>query len=590
MRIVSVNLNGDLLDFGLKPLAMDRLGPVVALVGPNGSGKSRALNLVQKRLAEFEPPPAAMSWEEQAAFPAHSGSFSALFRSTQPRHQLALRRAFRFDQPVEQCSSLTFCPRSSPLAAPEHFGDHTLASAYNGLSESLANLPEVALLAVKHVFDLQTRITSPHRRKTKPESAESIANDIAALEAVIAALLGTKVDVDESGNVFLFDRHTTKDTHSAGQLILIQLAVALWKQGSRLDGELIFLDEPEVHLHPKVLIEVIDRLRAANPTGQLWIATHSIPLIAHLANTDPNCLWYVENGSVSNAGSQPERVLRGLLGDDEKIAQIGDFLREPAVFAGTRFAAECLRPPGIAGAAEHDPQNNQIAKVVGALRDKRQGTVRLLDYGAGRGRLLAGLREDAELANQVEYFAFDLELHADLTAMVEHEKLFTTHSGFTTLGSTKMDVIVLCNVLHEIEPSKWKSLLHKLHSILADDGYLLIVEDDRMPVGEKAHRFGFVVLPEAGVRMLFRIEPGEEFKCSDGHPESPGRLNAFLVPAEALGRVDEASVRAALKRTKECRIEELEKLREKKSPTARDGRIHALLAQQLANIVLLEEH
>ena len=83
---------------------------------------------------------------------------------------------------------------------------------------------------------------------------------------------------------------------------------------------------------------------------------------------------------------------------------------------------------------------------------------------------------------------------------------------------------------------------------------------------------------------------GEEFNCSDGHPESPGRLNAFLVPAKALGRADDASAKAALKRTKECRIEELEKLREKKNPTARDGRIHALLAQQLANIVLLEEH
>ncbi len=78
-----------------------------------------------------------------------------------------------------------------------------------------------------------------------------------------------------------------------------------------------------------------------------------------------------------------------------------------------------------------------------------------------------------------------------------------------------IDVVVMCNVLHEIDPSDWvKTLSIDVPPILLEDGYLLIAEDTLLPHGELAHRKGFLVLDDVGVRKLFNDAKREILKST----------------------------------------------------------------------------
>ncbi|WP_374759976.1 AAA family ATPase [Acidithiobacillus thiooxidans] len=66
------------------------------------------------------------------------------------------------------------------------------------------------------------------------------------------------------------------------------------------------MDEPENHLHPSAVIDLLDAIKEQNPHGQIWIATHSIPLLSHY---DEGSIWYVDEGSISFAGRKPELSL-----------------------------------------------------------------------------------------------------------------------------------------------------------------------------------------------------------------------------------------------------------------------------------------
>ncbi|MGT2505736.1 hypothetical protein [Cupriavidus basilensis] len=70
-----------------------------------------------------------------------------------------------------------------------------------------------------------------------------------------------------------------------------------------------------------------------------------------------------------------------------------------------------------------------------------------------------------------------------------------------------------------------------INRALSDNGFLLIVEDQRIPVGEKAHKNGFLVLDTAHLRTLFSIKEADVaaglFTFHDARGD--GRLKAHLI-------------------------------------------------------------
>jgi hypothetical protein len=150
------------------------------------------------------------------------------------------------------------------------------------------------------------------------------------------------------------------------------------------------------------------------------------------------------------------------------------------------------------------------------------------------------------------------------------------------------DVVVLCNVLHEIEPQRWSELFDKqsgLPAILKSDGSLLIVEDQCMPTGERAHAKGFLVLNTIALRKLFNSTSAEEIICYDQRGD--GRLLAHAIPAGALGRVTASTMRAAIESVRDTARTKIKKLRkDSANPSFSQGLEHAFWTHQLANAEL----
>ena len=464
-----------------------------------------------------------------------------------------------------------------------------------------AGIQHLPKSAVAYIQCLQNayREGSHHESASPAAERDGIKERYQSLDNAIHTLLGARLGRDGEGQATLFSLPLGDAKLSDGQRVLLQLAVALHAQSGKLSEQILLLDEPENHLHPSALIEVIQRLQAVLTNGQLWVATHSVPL---LATFNPDDLWYVEDGVMSHSGSKPRRVLEGLLGNEERIYQLADFLGLPAALAANHFAQQCLLPPEVLTTGADDPQTLQISRVLQSLRQQRgaEKPLKLLDYGAGRGRLASALSSIPGVADLVDYRAYDVTpehraecesaiatLHTDPAARC----LIGPKALNNKLPDHSVDIVIMCNVLHEIEPRHWLTIVGpegQATRVLKPDGFFLLVEDTEMRVGELAHANGFLVLETAALRTLFAItEEDTSFATDDA--KGDGRLIASLVPAACLTRATEDTVKAALQKVKRGAMDEIRSLREqaqKKAPTYAEGRRHAFYVQQLSNSLL----
>jgi ABC-type multidrug transport system ATPase subunit len=213
------------------------------------------------------------------------------------------------------------------------------------------------------------------------------------------------LDRDENGDATLFNFRLGDAKLSDGQKILLQFCMAIYSKETKISDLILMLDEPENHLHPEALVGPIDRLVGAVNNGQIWIATHSINLLAHF---DPSNIWYIEEGKVSYAGNKPKTVLDGLLGREDEIHKLSNFLSLPALMATNQFAFECLFEPQSVSTGNDDPQTNQIIASINSLIDGNNIVI-VLDFGAGKGRLLSTIRElnsenDTDTKTWLDYY------------------------------------------------------------------------------------------------------------------------------------------------------------------------------------------
>ena len=317
-------------------------------------------------------------------------------------------------------------------------------------------------------------------------------------------------------------------------------------------------------------------------------------------------IWYVEEGRVSNAGSHPERVLRGLLGDEEQVERLHAFTALPAQFAAINYAAESLVVPKSVGQTAGDPQVAQIAHLVN--QSASESPIAFLDFGAGKGRLLAGLAElfvteSDSFVERYDYFAFDSSNDDSeiCKAAIRNvygddakQRYFSSREEFfTTQDKSSIDIVVMCNTLHEIDPSTWLSHFNKeslIFRALKDTGHVLIVEDQRIPVGEKAHQYGFLVLDTPHLKTLFGVLAADQannlFVLHDYRGD--GRLKAHLVSKILLERVTSETRKKAIQElcaTAKTKIMELRKT----ESNYRNGQLHGFWTQQFANASLYLE-
>jgi energy-coupling factor transporter ATP-binding protein EcfA2 len=576
---------------------MTRLGRFVALAGRNGAGKTRLLKQVeaclQQRHARFS---------DLANLSRQISGYSDSIKS-HPHHPnanswrnelTALQMATLWIQvdPAISCRPLRFVPKKLQLTDPASLNGNGLKAHFD--RANTANVEayhETVLPYIQHRQDRWWNATHQHSTLGAAKRAEEVGS-YESLRTLIAALLDADLNRNVDGGATLFDSPIAQAQLSDGQKVALQLATALHAKGQELDDTVFLLDEPENHLHPAITIDLLDRLAKAAPNAQFWIATHSVPLLAHIHSLDPMALWFMDKGGISHAGRHPKTVLNSLLGDEDRIARLHAFTGLPAELARIQFATECLAVPKVVNGGEGDPQVNQIASVLSNLTSG--GKLAILDFGAGQGRLLEGLAVETEqIADTVDYYAVDASAKNEAACREVIRTFYGSDEGryfhdedgfFSAKNDGSIQVVVLCNVLHEILPTEWLSLFGKTSLIrraLAPDGYVLLVEDQRIPVGEKAHQYGFLVLDTPQLRTLFGIK--EEDKAQFIWDERrDGRLKAHLIGTALLDRITAESRSGAVE---QLHVQALKKIKEIRGQdySYANGQAHGFWTQQLAN-------
>jgi len=642
MKIEKINLDESITSrLGLKSVQMDRLNHVVLVAGKNGSGKSRLLQLIKEQVNaapnknriedlnnNIKDYNVAISSEEEnivnlSAQLTKAGQNQQQIESiknsikncevniashikTVEALRMELERAnyFSFSPKKEENALVDFVPQSLTLRdsytiSPQdldNFARHIYTIGTNSISEG--TIPAIEKIQKNWVNANTVTIDDLN---ISNEEKEKIFTEYEKLKKYIKLFLSTDLKRTRDGYPEIFNKRIGEARLSNGQKILLQFCMALFAQEVNLENLIIFMDEPENHLHPAALIEVLEKITPHVRNGQIWIATHSINVLAHF---DPSCIWYIDSGKISYAGNVPRTVLEGLIGNDEEIEKLSHFLSLPAQMASSKFAFESLFYPLVLITGPEDHQVKQIHQIISSKVASGQ-KLRVLDFGIGKGRLLSTICENERLRNSnaadwLDFYGYDrFDTHKSICNQIfeniygnsddryfnEAKKMLSKH------GENAFDVIVMCNVFHEIDPNEWLNQFTSMTSpfrLLKEDGYLLIVEDQFLAVGEKAHSKGFLVYDELEFKKLFKISTSDKYRSTDYRKD--GRLKSHHIPKNCLNRIDALSKRESLMILIQNAKDEIKKLRKVVSPTFTTGRLHGFWSQQLANASLaLEE-
>lgn len=647
MRITDITVPengfGEITDSDLgitSPVRMSRLGKMVVLAGPNGAGKSRLLRVIQSSgnyyrgidqpdgIRNFIVQSEALiqNWEQEIQRleghllqdPSRSELRTLI---VERRHNIETAKTnvaeatsrlsrwqwFMTDPPGTAAFPVFFIPTNSNLANAEQFAPDTLMHYAEvcrtfGQTDSSETVPSYLKVVMRRARNASH---ANMMGEAAPEDEKAIQMG-GSLKDLVAALLGERADlrIDRDDRLQIFGRHDFWTALSEGQKVLLKLAVQLHAQKTDLANALIFLDEPENHLHPAVLNQVVDVLLSEIVDGQIWIATHSVPLIARLASLDPASLWFMKDGTISHAGKRPELVLSGLLGDQHEISRLRDFTDLPAKLAANRYAAECLLDPTTVSPRTQDRQQVQMVDVL--VETSLGSKLRVLDFGAGQGRLLSAL-SDAGKLDLVDYIAFDIDGESNAACKREIEKVYgiegVDRRFFTNLADVlaswgHVDVAVMCNVLHEIPPDDWQREIgpdSRLMELISPAGFLLVIEDQRIPVGENAHDYGFLVFDTLQFQKLFGFagtvshDLYKKYDAEKGGNGKAGRLLAHRFARSLAIQFTQANQQAAiidLYKTASHEMSVLRRQAKDRKPSFQDGQAHAFWMTQYANAAL----
>lgn len=632
MKIKKVNIpkTKESID-GLADIKMDRLEQIVLIAGKNGSGKTRILNKIVKtvtakptkkqlenttqqtkslktNIINYKETLAALQLQlTKINYKAEMEQLNQRIIDHENAIESSLNQVEQFEfimnwdliettEISDNYQAIHFVPKILTLDDSNNFNKNQMVDKANAISQIGFNtLPGGVFSKIQVIQDRWFNSTHPKSLIPEQEQKNAI-KEYENLEELVMTFLNTPLGRSLDDEATLFSFPMGKAQLSDGQKVLLQFCLAIYSQETALKDLVLIMDEPENHLHPSVIIETLDKITSIVPNGQIWIATHSIPLLSHY---DPSQIWFVENSAISHAGRIPEKVLASLLGDDDEVAKLQDFISLPSQYATSRYAFECLFEPKVVETDIKDPQSVQIRNEL--LQQTSNEKLRVLDFGAGKGRIISNLfdldsKDQRHVVDHIDYIAFDPD---------DKDKEYCKNSISRAYGDSanryfnsmdnllsvydkeSFNIVIMCNVLHEIEPKDWLKLFSNEGSItklLSENGCLLLVEDHQLSIGEKAYQKGFLVLDTPQLKDLFKItEKDNGFSFVDARGD--GRLKAHQIPTECLKRIDENSRLEALRAISKTAQDKIIAIRESEK-NYKNGKIHGFWVQQFANAQL----
>lgn len=344
---------------------------------------------------------------------------------------------------------------------------------------------------------------------------------------------------------------------------------------------ILLIDEPELHLHPESEVALLEGIRnVIGKEGQVIIATHSISILSHL-NYDE--IFMVKDNKVRHPShSTPGDTLIELMGLDIRVNKLANFISSISTWTYVNFMAECFSNPDvIESAQENDPQVKALKLAIKEISLKSNNL--LLDFGAGKGRVIQQLKEDYTFLNSIAYSAVEPEVEFH-TKLLESgvETIYKTHNE---IPNGKFDFVVICNVLHEIKLDEWELTLNNIIKSLAENGFLIIIEAKNLTKGEKIGTTGFLLLDIEELRELFQLSH-DPSSISIG--ESKNSITCCILTKAILKPVTRESIIKCLIELKNNSLTKIELLRNSVTPLSplHFGRQSAFLSQLNINAQL----
>lgn len=535
---------------GFKNLDLRGLGSVVLLAGKNGSGKSRLLKL----LTQYQK---AQNKKQKGEY--LSDEEKEILENVQP--ELMGKDGKKIE--IEEYAKIRFLNYSQydvPLQSPDRFPTYVISQAKENLAKcDFEESARDALLYLKYLIK---------NYRYNPNSDGE--NDLEALNELLESLLGQRL-ISLNGEPSMFGLPLNKMQLSPGQQYLLRMCVAL-HCNKITNNSILLLDEPETHLHPDALLNLIHQLQTRFQLEQIWIATHSVALLSRFNASD---IWHMTEHTAKKLGSKSGPLMESLLGEESRQVQLQDFIGTPVSFACNEFAYECLWEPPTEPYKRGDPQVDTALRAV--LEDSseqyedvspREIAAVVVDFGVGQGRFLDGVGMDyPEKLSRLDYYAYDKFVKDKKTCqaiMSRHN--ISQNRYYNDVKALQRELnqkggathVLLVNVLHEIPPEEWSGTFSTIASFLRNDGKLILVETEELRYGEKPYMDGFLVVQQPAMKLLLKEN---DIQCD--HCEPPyERIVRYQIPKEMLLKVDDNSVNAAVKEIGRISFDKIYQLRQ----------------------------
>lgn len=371
---------------------------------------------------------------------------------------------------------------------------------------------------------------------------------------------------------------------SPGQKTLFAYAILFFyldvNSKTNIRESIIIIDEPEKHLHPEAQITLVNALKSIiEKTGQLWLATHSVHILSHL-NYD-EIIMVKDDEIILPSRTTPGKSFNELMGLDTHINELLTFISSISEWAYGNFMVQCFKEPEVIfGKNIDDPQFKLFKEF---FTDKTN--IELLDFGAGKGRIGYTIAEDEDISKKIIYTAYEPDKgNFELLNAIPNKK--ATFSNIDDIPKNSFDCVVLCNVLHEINPKEWLNTLSSIKELLKENGYLLIIEDRYLPKGENAHEFGYLILGTEETNILLGTPSLAQLKLSDSEYADRIIFNAYS--KKEINPSNE-TITNAVKKLKESCFNNIKLIRKKDNKDISRGRRYANETQLYINTQLALE-
>jgi predicted ATPase len=316
-------------------LELDFTGPdgnplnVVVLAGPNGSGKTSVL----EACGSFYPIYNREATKQNSYNDIRKGKETAEIRIThcidRKEHETEIKLFYNSEKPL---SKTKYHMATPSLGSFGSMGRETIKKVAFFSSWRGPTLPNGVVIyangdeqketetEVNRLYNIINKIVRAKAKRSfenmdplKKDEADIILGNIRKgwkyfYPERINDLFEAKTQGEDKFNVFLkkvdFNESLPVDALSSGELeIFIMLG---WFAINDFKDGIIFIDEPELHLHPKWQAAIIPALRAILPETQFIIATHSPQVIGSVQSYEVKLLEQADNQAEGRNAMSPE--------------------------------------------------------------------------------------------------------------------------------------------------------------------------------------------------------------------------------------------------------------------------------------------